>query len=207
MIHETNTNPWIWINRNWRDSSYTSRKIKRGLEIAQKESDYRFIVAGGNAPGKPNENQAKAMREWLISQSIPQDQIILEDQSISTVEQILYLHEHLVINKYDSVCIIGTAGGFDKRIELLVHFLFDEDPNIEVEGATLPQEISKNALYQFTVGEEERIQVLLKLTQDFHGNKVEKLKELTLKHRTGDLTYFSEIGYNLSSEQKEKPHS
>jgi hypothetical protein len=183
-------------------------RLKKGLEIYQTDSNYKFIVSGGNPPNEPNKNQAKAMRKWLIENKVPRERIILEDESISTIEQLLYLHKHLQEQEYNKVHIVGTEGGFDKRIELLCQFIFGTEKNIDLEGATLPQEISKDDLYQFTKGEEKRINVIKRLLEEeFLVNKVEKLRELTSRHREGDVDFFKQIGYEFSSEYPKEPLS
>jgi hypothetical protein len=174
-------------------------RLKKGLGLIQQFPNSKIIVSGGHPPNKPQETEAKEMREWLIKKNVDPDRIIKEDRSVSTIEQILYLYRHLQKNSYDQIYIVGTEGGFDERIELITNFILTNETGIKVEGATLPDNISEQEKYQFIEGEKARITTLTRLMKDFQGDRIKALEELTQKHREGDIELLNEIDYELST--------
>lgn len=177
-------------------------RLKKGLELLNESPNSKVIVSGGNAPNHPQENQAKAMQKWLLGNDIAPDRIILEDQSINTVEQLLFLYKHLQENNYDEISIVGTEGGFDRRIRLIRDFLFPKENRngIRVEGATLPEGIGERARHQFSEGEKSRIQTIRRISSEFKGDPVKALIELATKYREGSAGVFlQEAEYELST--------
>lgn len=63
-------------------------RLKTGLAVANKYPDSKIIVTGG-VP-KQGVTESDAMSQWLISQGISKDRIILENKSTDTVENGLF---------------------------------------------------------------------------------------------------------------------
>ncbi|RGY97039.1 YdcF family protein [Clostridium sp. AM58-1XD] len=64
-------------------------RLDRAIEYVEFNPDTVLVVSGGKGPNEPV-SEAEAMRDYLIYNGIRKEQIILEDRSMSTVENIAY---------------------------------------------------------------------------------------------------------------------
>ncbi len=64
-------------------------RLDKGIEYFYKNPNAKFVVSGGQGADEPV-SEAYAMRKYLLSQHIPEDKIILEDQSTTTYENMLF---------------------------------------------------------------------------------------------------------------------
>jgi uncharacterized SAM-binding protein YcdF (DUF218 family) len=71
----------------------------KGMEFLEKYPNTKVIVSGGQGPGE-DITEAEAMKRYLISNGISENQIIKEEKSTSTEENLIYSRE--VIKKLDS---------------------------------------------------------------------------------------------------------
>lgn len=70
-------------------------RLDKGIEYYHKNPKAVFIVSGGQGADEPV-SEAYAMRKYLLSQNIPEDKIILEDQSRTTLENMKFSKEKIV---------------------------------------------------------------------------------------------------------------
>ena len=76
--------------KNGDQLSYSLRtRLDKGLEVLQNHPDLKVIVSGGQGKNE-RLSEAQAMRNYLINRGIPRDQIILEDESKSTYENLIF---------------------------------------------------------------------------------------------------------------------
>lgn len=64
-------------------------RLDKGIEYFYKNPNAKFVVSGGQGADEPV-SEAYAMRKYLLSQHIPENMIILEDQSTTTYENMLF---------------------------------------------------------------------------------------------------------------------
>lgn len=64
-------------------------RLDKGIEYYRKNPDALFIVSGGQGPDEPV-SEAFAMKKYLLSQKIPDEAILVEDQSTTTYENMLF---------------------------------------------------------------------------------------------------------------------
>ncbi|MEY8338726.1 YdcF family protein [Lachnospiraceae bacterium 62-35] len=64
-------------------------RLDRAIEYAENNPDTILVVSGGKGLDEPVA-EAEAMRDYLVYNGIKKEQIILEDKSFSTVENIAY---------------------------------------------------------------------------------------------------------------------
>ena len=76
----------------------------RDKQLSESGKDLCFVVSGGQGPGEVI-SEAECMKNYLISQGIPEEQIIVEDKSTTTAENMSFSKEK-----------IALAGGLDKKI-------------------------------------------------------------------------------------------
>lgn len=65
-------------------------RLDKALQYQEKQIEkIKFVVSGGQGPDEPV-SEAFAMRKYLQSQHVPNDQIIFEDQSTTTYENMMF---------------------------------------------------------------------------------------------------------------------
>jgi tetratricopeptide (TPR) repeat protein len=82
-------------------------RLKAGLAVAKQYPNSKIIVTGG-VP-KQGITEAEAMSNWLISQGIDKDRIILEDKSTDTVENALFTTAILEKEGIKDVTLVTSA--------------------------------------------------------------------------------------------------
>ena len=92
---------------NGKVSKVLQNRLDAAIDYYEKNSDIHIVVAGGLTRQKDT-TEAAAMAEYLINQSIPQDIIILEDKSQSTLEN-YHFAKNILENrriKHDSIVFV-----------------------------------------------------------------------------------------------------
>lgn len=70
-------------------SNSLKKRLDKAIEYAQDNPETIFVLSGGKGPDEPI-SEAEAMRNYMVYNGIPQDKILLETNSTSTVENIAY---------------------------------------------------------------------------------------------------------------------
>jgi len=70
-------------------------RLDKAIEYQEKQTEkITFVVSGGQGPNEPV-SEAFAMRKYLLSRGIPNEQIIFEDKSTTTLENMLFSKEKI----------------------------------------------------------------------------------------------------------------
>ncbi len=78
-------------------------RLEKALMCANEYSNaYILCTGGGTAPNAPDVTEAGAMGEWLIENGVDESRIIIEDDSLSTVDNALYSGD-IIINSYPEI--------------------------------------------------------------------------------------------------------
>lgn len=64
-------------------------RLDKGIEYYEKNPTAKFVVSGGQGPDEPVA-EAFAMKKYLLSQNIPAEAILMEGQSTTTYENMLF---------------------------------------------------------------------------------------------------------------------
>lgn len=105
-------------------SKITSERLEKGLMLYQNGFCDTIIVSGGKGPSDEIA-VADAMQKWLIYKGVPEKNILVENQSANTLENILYAKE--IALKYDIEDIILVTSDFHiYRSMLIADKIFDE---------------------------------------------------------------------------------
>ena len=84
------------------------KRIRKALELYQKGSIKKVILTGGRAPGEMTE--AEAAKKYLVNLGVPKKNIVIENRSSTTTEQIEYLRKNFSSERTrDSVLIISDG--------------------------------------------------------------------------------------------------
>ncbi len=78
------------------------RRLDAALEFANEHPELPVVVTGGQGPGELR-TEASAMKEYLISNGMPEERILLEDRSTSTRENFLFAQRVLEENGWGRV--------------------------------------------------------------------------------------------------------
>lgn len=65
------------------------KRLETALDYGEKNPDTMLVLTGGRGYGE-DITEAECMRRWLIERGIPEERLILEDQSTSTKENLLF---------------------------------------------------------------------------------------------------------------------
>jgi uncharacterized SAM-binding protein YcdF (DUF218 family) len=133
-------------------------RLDKAVELYENEKAYYFILSGGRLPDLPenpndekpdaeksdNDSQGKpallspteadAMKTYLLSRGIPEEHLILENQSTSTIENIHY--SKLIIDSLECDAVYLITG----KPELCRALLIAQQGGIETLG--IPAEVS-----------------------------------------------------------------
>lgn len=108
-------------------SSSLKKRLDRAMEYAQENPDTYLVLSGGKGPGE-KVSEAQAMYEYLVYNGVPPQKLLLEDHSVSTVENIAYskivIERHRKEGRKELVPRPGKAGSVpyavapDKPLEI-----------------------------------------------------------------------------------------
>lgn len=123
------------------------RRLEKALEYHRSHPDALLIVSGGQGADEP-ESEAKAMRDYLIDNGVSEEQIVLEDRSTSTAENLRFSKEKMQALGYDPettpVVIVSNSFHLARVRMLAKRYGLDAD----TLGAPMPDRNS--ALYSYT---------------------------------------------------------
>lgn len=66
-----------------------TKRLIKAYEYAEENPDTILILSGGQGSGE-NITEAKCMKDWLVSEGVSEDRMILEEQSTDTKENLLF---------------------------------------------------------------------------------------------------------------------
>lgn len=93
--------------KNGKVSKALQLRLDAGIEYSHKNSDAYIVVTGGLTPQK-NTTEAAVMRDYLANHGICDEKIIVEDKSLSTLENYLFTKSILEEKniKHDSIVFV-----------------------------------------------------------------------------------------------------
>lgn len=80
-------------------------RLNKAIELYQAKMFSKIIVTGGT--GKNGQNEAKSMQEYLISQGVEKDDILMEDKAHNTFQNAQLVSNILKKNGFEKVMIIS----------------------------------------------------------------------------------------------------
>lgn len=96
--------------RGERVSVGLAKRLNKAAEYHEKNPDATIIVSGGQGP-QENISEALAMKRYLVEKGIPEEKIIMEDRSTSTITNFRYSREIMEKEEMslDSVVLVTNA--------------------------------------------------------------------------------------------------
>lgn len=71
-------------------SKLLSQRLDKAIEVYKKDPTPTIMIPSGGKGGNETVSEARAMADYLIEKGIPEDRIVLEDKSTTTLENIEY---------------------------------------------------------------------------------------------------------------------
>ena len=125
--------------RVWPDgrmSNTLTYRCERALEIYSMYPGIKIIPSGGKGGDEPK-SEAAAMKEYFLGHGAAENDLILEDQSRSTVENLKYSMKIMSEKGFDSAIIVTS----DYHAERALHMSRDLDMNVCAAAAKSPDRI------------------------------------------------------------------
>lgn len=111
-------------------------RLDKGIEYFQKNPKAIFIVSGGKGNDEPV-SEAYAMKKYLLSQNISENQIILENQSRTTYENMLY-SKKIIDKDWKDYNLKPSIIFSTSNYHVLRAHLYAKRVNLKAEGVGAP---------------------------------------------------------------------
>ena len=138
---EINGDPQIMIIlgcqvKPWGPSILLQDRLDKALEYLEAHPDMIVVAAGGQGSDE-HVSEARAMADYLMEHGFPEKQILLEDQSHNTEENLYYTAELLAEEGYDVTAdVVIVSNGFHlARVRMLWSRLTGGQDNLSTLAA------------------------------------------------------------------------
>lgn len=97
--------------RGERVSVGLAKRLNKAYEYHLQNPDAMIIVSGGQGP-QEDISEALAMKRYLVSKGVPEDRIIMEDKSTSTITNFKYSHEIMKEKGLPDDSVVFVTNGY-----------------------------------------------------------------------------------------------
>ena len=131
----------VWSQN--RPSPILVSRLQKTIELYQAKKIARIQVTGANAPGEKSE--AEVARLYLRNYGLPEPDIMLEDKTTSTTEQVRFIKTHL-FEKYgkDEIAVISDSYHLPRINEIAKFY----DLKLKTYGAEINLNIQHSFIYR-----------------------------------------------------------
>ena len=129
----------------WGPSILLQDRLDKALDYLEEHPDMTIVVSGGQGPDE-HITEAQAMRDYLVEQGVAAEQILQEDQSHNTFQNLTYSLELLEEAGYDVTDdIVVVSNGFHlTRVRMLwarMHGDNDELSTLAAPSSHIPSRL------------------------------------------------------------------
>jgi uncharacterized SAM-binding protein YcdF (DUF218 family) len=132
----------------WGPSILLQDRLDKALEYLEDNPDLVVVVSGGQGPDEPVP-EAQAMAEYLVEHGVSKEQIILEDQSYNTMQNLsrsVMLLDKLGYDDQEGVVVVSN--GFHlTRVRMLWARVCGGDDNLSTLAAPSSHAPSRLKMY------------------------------------------------------------
>ena len=115
-------------------SPFLQKRLMEGINLFKEGYAEHIIVSGGTGPGE-DISEAEAMKEFILSKGLKEENIIVEDKSKTTMENLTFSKEKMKERNFNSAIIVSNMYHL-KRASLMVKKL---NINVSYSGVFLKQ--------------------------------------------------------------------
>lgn len=132
----------------WGPSILLQDRLDKALVWLEDHPDTTVVAAGGQGPDE-HISEARAMADYLVEHGFPEDQILLEEQSHNTVQNLRNTAALLAERGYDTTQdIIVVSNGFHlARVRMLWGRVWGGDYNLSTLAAPSSHATSRLMMY------------------------------------------------------------
>lgn len=132
----------------WGPSILLQDRLDKALDYWEGNPDITIVVSGGQGPDE-HISEAQAMFDYLIENGVDGTQIIQEDQSHNTIQNLTYTMQMLEEKGYDTDDdMVVVSNGFHlTRVRMLWERVFGSDENLSTLAAPSSHVPSRYKMY------------------------------------------------------------
>lgn len=132
----------------WGPSVLLQDRLDKALDYLEDHPDLTIVVSGGQGPDEPV-SEAQCMYDYLTEHGVDEAQILLEDQSHNTVENLRYTVDLLAEAGYDTTAdMVVVSNGFHlTRVRMLWSRVCGGDYNLSTLAAPSSHVPSRLKMY------------------------------------------------------------
>lgn len=132
----------------WGPSVLLQDRLDKALDYLEDHPDLTIVVSGGQGPDEPV-SEARCMYDYLTEHGVDGAQILLEDQSHNTVENLRYTVDLLAEAGYDTTAdMVVVSNGFHlTRVRMLWSRVCGGDYNLSTLAAPSSHVPSRLKMY------------------------------------------------------------
>lgn len=134
--------------KSWGPSILLQDRLDKALDYWEENPDITIVVSGGQGPDE-HISEAQAMFNYLVEQGVKADQIIQENQSHNTIQNLTYTMRMLEEKGYDTDDdMVVVSNGFHlTRVRMLWERVFGDDDNLSTLAAPSSHAPSRLKMY------------------------------------------------------------
>lgn len=131
----------------WGPSILLQDRLDKALDYLADHPDLTIVVSGGQGADEPV-SEAQCMYDYLTEQGVDGDQILMEDQSSNTWENIRYTQELLREKNVDTGEVVVVSNGFHlTRVRMLWSRAWEGDCTLSTLAAPSSHVPSRLKMY------------------------------------------------------------
>ena len=132
----------------WGPSVLLQDRLDKALDYLEDHPDLTIVVSGGQGPDE-HISEAQCMYDYLTEHGVDGEQILMEDQSSNTVENLRYTIELLADEGYDTTAdMVVVSNGFHlTRVRMLWSRVCGGDYNLSTLAAPSSHVPSRLKMY------------------------------------------------------------
>ncbi len=135
--------------KDWGPSILLQDRLDTALAYLEDHPDMTVVVSGGQGEDEPM-SEAACMRDYLVEHDFPAEQILLEDQSHNTLQNLRYSYELLQEQGYGAQMgqMLVVSNGFHlARVRLLFGRVWDGSYTLSTLAAPASHVPTRLAMY------------------------------------------------------------
>ena len=99
-------------------SPFLQERLMKGIKLFREGYAEHIIVSGGKGPGE-DISEAEAMKKFILSKGLKEENIIIEDKSKTTMENLTFSKEKMKERNFNSAIIVSNKYHL-KRVSLMI---------------------------------------------------------------------------------------